>query len=158
MRRIVSKVVLVSGATGFLGAWVCKKLQEKGYRVRGTVRSLKNTDKVNFLYNLCTDPKYPVELVEADLLDVESWPRAVKDCKYVMHTASPFFVTKPKSEDELIKPAVEGTLNVLRAVADSGTVKKVVVTSSFAAVIGKNCSSPARISNMYENTHFLAVL
>ncbi|GFO48079.1 NADPH-dependent aldehyde reductase ari1-like isoform x2 [Plakobranchus ocellatus] len=160
------ELVLVSGATGYLGAWVCKKLQEKGYRVRGTVRSLKNTDKVNFLYNLTTDAKYPLELVEADLLDVESWPRAVKDCKYVIHTASPFVVAKPKNEDELIKPAREGTLNVLRAAADAGTVEHVVVTSSIAAVMDRapregiyteeDWSIPEKQEFVYEKSKTLA--
>ena len=63
--------------------------------------------------------------------------RTVKDCKYVMHTASPFFLKNPTNPDEMIKPAVDGTLVVLRAASEAGTVEKVVVTSSFAAVEGK---------------------
>ncbi|KAK3737309.1 hypothetical protein RRG08_067375 [Elysia crispata] len=130
-------LVLVSGASGYLGSWICKKLQEQGFRVRGTVRSLNNKKKVDYLYNLCSDPKYPIELVEADLMKPDSWPAAVKDCKYVMHTASPFYMGKPKHPDDLIKPAVEGSLTVLRAASEAGTVERVVLTSSYAAVVGE---------------------
>ncbi|GFN91263.1 NADPH-dependent aldehyde reductase ari1-like isoform x2 [Plakobranchus ocellatus] len=161
------ELVLVSGATGFVGAWVCKKAMEHGFRVRGTVRSLKNKEKVSFLENLCPGAQYPLELVEADLLNEESWTAAVKDCKYVLHTASPFFMNKPKHPDDLIKPAVDGTLCVLKAAADAGTVKRVVVTSSFAAVFEReqqkegifteeDWSIPEKQQGIYERSKTLA--
>ena len=128
-------MVLVSGATGYVAAHVIKQLQEAGYRVRGTVRSLKNEAKVKPIRELCPDAAHPIELVEADLLDADSWPKAVEGCKYVVHTASPFPSENPKHEDELIKPAVEGTLNVLRAAKDARTIKRVVLTSSTVAVV-----------------------
>jgi len=125
--------VLVTGITGFLGSHVGKLLLEKGYKVRGTVRDKKNEKKLAPLKSL---PKYEtLELVEADLLKPESWEEAVKDCDYVMHVASPFPTKTPKNEDELIKPAVQGTLSVLKACAKYGKVKHVVVTSSVAAVM-----------------------
>ncbi|KAK3803721.1 hypothetical protein RRG08_047685 [Elysia crispata] len=126
-------LVLVSGASGYVGSWVCKKLQEQGFRVRGTVRDLENRSKVEYLYQLCSYPDYPIELVEANLLEPDGWTQAVKGCKYVMHAASPFVIQNPRDPDELIKPAVDGTLNVLRAAAECGTVERVVVTGSFAA-------------------------
>lgn len=128
-------LVLVTGASGYLAIHVVQQLQELGYRVRGTVRSLKNEDKVAPIRNLVKNPKHEVELVEANLDNEESWIDAVKGCKYVIHTASPFPATVPKDENEIITPAVNGTLFVFRACAQpDSTVKKVVLTSSIVAI------------------------
>lgn len=127
-------LVLVTGATGFLATHVVKVMLENGYRVRGTVRSLKNTEKVKHLYDLCPNAKHKLELVEADLTDDDSWPSAVEGCEFIHHVASPFPLDDPKNEDEIVKPAVQGTLGVLKAAAKSGTVKRVVVTSSCIAI------------------------
>lgn len=135
------KRVLVTGASGYIAGFVVALLQARGYRVRGTVRSLKKTEDVEQLKRLTPpDAKYPqVELVEADLLEYKGWPAAVSDCHYVIHCASPFIVDVPKDENVLIKPAVAGTINVLRALALSkplpdGHVKRCVLTSSSTAV------------------------
>lgn len=130
-------MVLVTGASGYVAAHVIKILQEEGYKVRGTVRSLQNETKVKPLKELCPDARYPLELVEADLLKEDGWKEAVKDCCYVIHCASPFPSTQPSSPDDVIKPAVDGTKTVLQACADAGTVKRVVLTSSVAAVHGE---------------------
>ncbi|CAH1782169.1 unnamed protein product, partial [Owenia fusiformis] len=129
--------VLVTGASGFIASHIIKQLQTSGYRVRGTVRSLENEAKIKPLKELCPDAEHQLELVEADLLKPETWESAVKDCNYVIHTASPFpnqVVKDP--ETELIQPAVEGTTNVLKAIQAGKTVKRVVITSSIATVIG----------------------
>lgn len=68
-------VILVTGASGFVASHICKALLELGAKVRGTVRSLENKDKVDFLRNLVENPKHKIELVEADLLKEESWKR-----------------------------------------------------------------------------------
>ena len=65
--------MLVTGASGYIATHVVKQLQEEGYRVRGTVRSLQDESKVKHLYNLCPDAKYKLELVEADLTKPETW-------------------------------------------------------------------------------------
>lgn len=130
----MSAQVLVTGASGYVAGHVVQQLQEAGYKVRGTVRSLKNTDKVKHLYHLCPDAAHKLELVEADLTNPESWPPAVGGVTYVIHVASPFPITQPKREEDLIVPAVEGTLSVLRACAKTSSVKRVVMTSSCAAV------------------------
>ena len=100
--------VLVTGASGYLASHIVKQLLEQGYKVRGTVRSLKDEKKVAPLRKLVENPKYPLELCEADLLNENSWIEAVKDCTYVIHTASPFPNAVPRDEKDLILPAVNG--------------------------------------------------
>ncbi|XP_077988278.1 uncharacterized protein LOC144442779 [Glandiceps talaboti] len=144
--RLGGKVVLVTGASGFIASHVTQQLLRAGYRVRGTVRSLKNEKKVQPLYNLCPDSKHKLELVEADLSEPDSWQKAVEGCSNVLHIASPFPASVPKDENELIKPAVEGTTSVLKACQQVGGVKRVVVTSSIVAVTG---NLDANIDNDY---------
>ena len=91
------------------------------------------------LYKLCPEAKHPLELVEADLLTADCWLPAVKDCQYVIHIASPIPLGNPEHEDEVIKPAVDGTVNVLRACHATSTVKRVVITSSAAAMYSFTC-------------------
>jgi dihydroflavonol-4-reductase len=110
--------VLVTGASGFIAGHVIAELRSHGYRVRGTAR--RPVDRLD-------------DVVTADLSHDDGWAAAVEGCDYVMHVASPFPKETPKSEDELIRPAVDGTLRVLRIAADAG-VKRVVLTSSIAAV------------------------
>jgi dihydroflavonol-4-reductase len=103
--------------------------------VRGTVRSLANEAKVKHLRDLYPGSVHKLELVEADLTSPKGWPEAVAGAEFVLHLASPFPLANPKHEDELIKPAVEGTLTVLRAcAAATPRPRRVVVTSSVAAV------------------------
>ncbi|GFO29722.1 NADPH-dependent aldehyde reductase ari1-like isoform x2, partial [Plakobranchus ocellatus] len=127
-------LVLVTGASGFLGRHVVKVLQEKGYRVRGTVRSLKNAKRVEHLYNLCPNAKFKLELVEADLTKDETWLDAVEGCTYIHHVASPFPLEDVNRDEEIIGPAIQGTLGVMKAAAKTGMVKRIVLTSSSSAV------------------------
>ncbi|KAL5463497.1 hypothetical protein EMCRGX_G032395 [Ephydatia muelleri] len=127
--------VLVTGASGYIATHLIQQLLKQGrFRVRGTVRNLSNESKIEPLKKLVPDAKYPLELVQADLKEAVDWVAAVKGCSYVFHVASPFPAKIPRDENTLIQPAVDGTLNVLRACSDAGCVKRVVLTSSIAAV------------------------
>jgi nucleoside-diphosphate-sugar epimerase len=123
------ELVLVTGATGFIAGHCIAELLRHGYAVRGTVRSLRSA-QVDHLRALGGS----LELVEARLDADEGWAEAVAGCTYVLHVASPFPPSTPQHEDELVRPAVDGTLRVLRAAAESGTVRRVVQTSSVSAV------------------------
>lgn len=127
-------LVLVTGASGYLGGHVAREFLEHGYRVRGTVRSLANPKKVDHLRKLGAAHGGRLELVEADLTSDSGWQEAVAGCTFVEHVASPFPAVEPSDENELIRPAVDGTLRVLRAAAASGSVRRVVITSSVAAI------------------------
>lgn len=125
--------VLVTGATGYIASHIIHLLLENNYLVRGTVRSLKNP-KNEAIFSINPAKKDNIELVEAEILSTDNWDPIVAGCHYVMHVASPFPPKPPKNNDELIKPAVKGTRDVLLA-AIRNNVKKVVVTSSVAAIL-----------------------
>lgn len=126
--------VLVTGGTGFLGVHTVLQLLQQGYQVRTTLRSLSKKDQIikALEESGITDFSH-LSFIEADLTSDHNWDEAVKDCDYVLHVASPFPAQDPKDENELIIPARDGALRVLRASRDGG-VKRVVLTSSFAAV------------------------
>lgn len=129
------KKVVITGISGFLGSHVCLQfLQDGGFHVRGTVRDKNNEKKLAPLKKAFGEYYHQLELVEADLMKPESLDAAVQGCDFVVHTASPFPIEAPKDENELIRPAVEGTMAVIRAV-HKYKVKRVVVTSSVAAVM-----------------------
>jgi dihydroflavonol-4-reductase len=130
-----TKTILVSGGSGYLGGWCVVELLRRGYRVRTTVRDLAREGEVRAAVATQVDPGDLLTVLAADLHDDEGWPEAVKGCDYVLHVASPFPPVQPKDPDELIVPARDGTLRVLRASLDAG-VQRIVVTSSVAAVTG----------------------
>jgi nucleoside-diphosphate-sugar epimerase len=125
--------VLVTGATGFIASRVVLDLLERGYLVRGTVRDLERGAVLKDWLSPYTDKLDNLRLVEADLMSGQGWDQAVDGCRYVLHLASPFPLVAPENEDDLIRPAVEGTRRVLAAAVRSG-VQRVVQTSSVAAV------------------------
>jgi nucleoside-diphosphate-sugar epimerase len=126
--------ILVTGGSGFIGAHCILQLLAAGHRVRTTVRSLKREGDVRaMLKQGGAEPGDRLSFVAADLESDAGWSDAVAGCEFVLHVASPFPATIPKHEDELIVPAREGALRVLRAARDAG-VKRVVLTSSFAAI------------------------
>jgi nucleoside-diphosphate-sugar epimerase len=126
--------VLVTGGSGFIGCHCILQLLAAGYQVRTTVRNLKReTDVRAMLKAGGAEPGDRLSFIAADLEHDAGWSEAVAECEYVLHVASPLPASLPKHEDELIVPAREGTLRVLRAAKDAG-VKRVVLTSSFAAI------------------------
>ncbi|XP_064614820.1 uncharacterized protein LOC135479039 isoform X1 [Liolophura sinensis] len=130
-------LVVVTGASGFIATHIIQQLQESGqYRVRGTLRSVQDEAKTKRLNELCPEAQYKLELVEADLTKPDSWDAAVKDATYLIHVASPFPNQIPKDENDLIQPAVEGTQSVLKACVAAKSVKRIVLTSSVAAISG----------------------
>jgi len=127
------ETVLVTGGTGFIGLHCLQQLLDKGYKVRTTIRSESRKQEVMDAMKKHSSNCENLEFFIADLLNDDGWKEAVEGSKYVLHVASPFFLGEPENEDVFIKPAVEGTLRVLKACADAD-VEKVVLTSSFAAV------------------------
>jgi nucleoside-diphosphate-sugar epimerase len=126
--------VLVTGGSGFIGSHCIIQLLAAGHQVRTTVRSLnREGDTRAMLKEGGAEPGDRLSFVTADLEKDAGWPEAVAGCEYVLHVASPLPQTVPKDENELIVPAREGTLRVLRAARDAG-VKRVVLTSSFASI------------------------
>ncbi|WP_454300220.1 NAD-dependent epimerase/dehydratase family protein [Salana multivorans] len=135
--------VLVTGVSGYLGSYVARELLERGYRVRGSVRTPSRGEEIRTaLAESGTDVTH-LELCRLDLLEDAGWPDAVADCRYVLHIASPFVLRMPKHDDELVRPAVEGTRRALGA-ALASDVERVVVTSSIAAIGGGHTAADPR--------------
>ena len=127
-------VVLVTGGSGFIASHTILQLLNAGHSVRTTVRDLKRESEVRaMLKQGGTDAGDRLSFFAAELQNDAGWAAAVDNCDYVLHVASPFPANVPKHEDELIVPAREGALRVLRAARDAG-VKRVVLPSSFAAI------------------------
>jgi nucleoside-diphosphate-sugar epimerase len=132
------KPVLVTGASGYIASWIVKKLVERGFLVHGTVRSLAKAEKIKHLLELQREYPNKLELFEADLMRKGSFKEAMKGCELVIHAASPFVLNVKDAQKELIEPALEGTRNVLKTVNETPSVKRVVQTSSCAAIYGDN--------------------
>lgn len=129
------KKVLVTGVSGYVGQHCAAELLKNGYAVKGSVRNLSKTDEVTTGIKKVIDTKGNLEYCELNLLKDEGWEEAMEDCDFVLHVASPFVIAEPKDENEMIKPAVEGTIRALKAAKKAG-IKKVVLTSSTVAMAG----------------------
>jgi dihydroflavonol-4-reductase len=127
--------VLVTGGSGFLGGWCAIELLKRGHAVRTTVRDLGREPQARAAIASQVDPGGRLEFAAADLGAEDGWEEAARGCEYVLHVASPFPPKQPKDPDELIVPARDGTLRVLRAALAAGA-ERVVVTSSVAAIGG----------------------
>ncbi len=140
MREIdKGRPVLVTGGSGYLASWIVKMLLDDSLHVHATVRNLENTIAMAHLERFAETSRGKLDLYPADLLAPGSFDAPMQDCELVIHTASPFFLTGIKNaEEELIRPAKEGTTNVLEAAQKNSSVKRIVLTSSVYAVYGDN--------------------
>lgn len=126
--------VLVTGATGFVAGWIVKGLLEAGATVHAPVRDPQNAEKLKHLNAIADTAPGTIRYFKADLLSKGSYAEAMQGCAVVFHTASPFTIDVKDAQRELVDPALEGTRNVLETVNQTESVKRVVVTSSCAAI------------------------
>lgn len=141
----VIPVVVVTGGSGYVATEICKQLLEGGYTVRATVRSTRKTEKVQHLLDLATALPGRLELLEADLLENGSFDEIISGSTYVMHCASPVVMSAEDHQRDIVDPAVIGTRNVFSSVAKASSVRRVVLTSSTAAI--EACTSETQPPN-----------
>ena len=127
-------LVLVTGGSGYVAGYCIAELLNNGWSVRTTIRSVANAKAVRASIGAIASNAAEFEIVEADLNSDAGWSEAAVGTRYALHVASPVPVTDPKNDDELVRPARDGTLRVLKAARDAG-VKRVVMTSSISAII-----------------------
>ena len=137
---MTSKTVLLTGISGFIAKRIALDLLNRGYSVVGSLRSLHRADEVkSALKDKLTDPtniEKQLRFVKLDLNSDDGWNDAMSGIDSLIHTASPFPIAQPKNEDELVRPAVQGTLRALRSAQRAG-VTRVVLTSSIVAIMNK---------------------
>ena len=129
-----TKPVLVTGANGYVASWLVKRLLDEGLTVHAAVRNPKDEKKIAHLKEAAANSKGQIAFFASDLLKPGSYKEAMEGCELVYHTASPFTTNVKDAQKELIDPAVNGTANVLNSANEVGSVKRVVVTSSCAAI------------------------
>ncbi|XP_057550158.1 phenylacetaldehyde reductase-like [Amaranthus tricolor] len=134
MSSVEKKVVCVTGASGYIASWLVKLLLQYGYTVHATVRDPNDEDKVGHLLKL-EGAKERLHIFKADLMEEGSFDSAISGCQGVFHTASPVDFNVIDPQVDVIDPAVKGTLNVLSACKRDSSVRRVVLTSSTAAVL-----------------------
>ena len=128
--------VLVTGISGYIGQHCAAELLNQGFEVVGTVRSKSKADATKSAI-AAVAPVDGLTFAEADLLRDKGWDDAMSGCAYVLHVASPFVFSEPKDENEMIKPAVEGTRRVVKAAQKAGVRRMVLTSSTFAMIAGK---------------------
>lgn len=132
-----NETVLITGGSGFIASHCILQALQKGYQVRTTIRNLKRIYDVKKALIAGGATQAQVDCIKffaVDLSSDDNWAEACAGCTYVLHVASPFPPNVPKDENELIIPAKEGTIRALKFAKEAGTVKRVVTTSSYAAI------------------------
>ena len=149
------QTILVTGGSGYIASWVIHYLLEDGHDVRATIRDKSNQYKIEHLKDLEKKYSSSFEIFESDLLVNGSFDSAVDGCDIVMHTASPFLMGKIKNpQKQLVDPALKGTRNVLDSVNRFPKVKRVVLTSSIAAIYGNAKEALSLPDNTYNESHW----
>jgi dihydroflavonol-4-reductase len=146
-------LVLVTGASGFVGKWTTIRLLQAGYRVRGTIRSAHKAEQVRAAAQTeaGADALARLELVEADILEDRGWAEAMQGVTAVMHVATAIRADEPKDSSLVVRPAIEGTARVLRFTHEAG-IKRFILTSSIATVgYGHGQTTGRRV---YDETYF----
>ena len=144
--------VLVTGATGYLAGWIVKNLLESGLTVHAAVRDASNTEKRAHLDKIAENCNGQIKYFESDLLENGSYKDAMDGCQIVFHTASPFVMDADDPKKDVIDPAFNGTRNVLNTVNETSSVKRVVLTSSVAAIYGDAIDSELVPGGVFDET------
>lgn len=129
-----TKPVLVTGATGYVAGWLVKDLLDQGFNVHAAVRNPDDKAKIGYLEKLASQAPGDIRFFRSDLLKDGSYAEAMTGCEVVFHTASPYTMAVQDPQKELIEPAVKGTENVLNQASKTASVKRIVLTSSCAAI------------------------
>ncbi len=129
---------MITGATGYVAGWIVKRLLDDGFTVHAPVRQPENREKLKYLNALAESAPGGIRYFEANLMRRGSYAAAIADCQLVLHTASPFVTRVDDPQTELVDPALQGTRNVLEQVNATPGVRRVVLTSSCAAIYGDN--------------------
>lgn len=153
-KAYIMKKVLVTGGTGYLGSWVVKYLLESGYDVQLPVRDKSKKFKYDYLESIAEESSGKLTIWEADLLKEGSYDDAMNGCEQVFHLASPFSLTVKNPQKQLIDPALKGTKNVLTSVNNTPSVKKVVLTSSVAAIYGDSADMEEQGLKEFDESFF----
>ena len=138
-----SSPVLVTGATGYVAGHIIQRLLEAGVTVHAAVRDPTRKEKLKFLSELAEHLPGEIKYFKSDLLDEGSYCEAMQGCSIVFHTASPFTIDVKDPQKDLVDPAVLGTRNVLEEASRTDSVRRVVLTSSCAAIYGDNADCRA---------------
>lgn len=149
---------MITGATGYVAGWVVKQFLDEGYTLHLPVRDPNNSTKLSHLKKLEENSSGKLVFFKADLLEKDSYFESMQGCEIVIHTASPFKTNVKDPQKDLIEPALFGTENVLNSVNQTESVKKVVVTSSVAAIVGDaiEFQSGPRDESHWNNTSSLS--
>ena len=144
--------VLVTGATGYIAGWVVKNLLDEGITIHAPIRNLTNTQKRVHLDKLAKDSSGEIKYFESDLMIEDSYKEAMKKCELVIHIASPFIMDSKDPQKEVIDPAFKGTQNVLKTANKIESVKRVVLTSSVAAIYGNGIDGQSVEGGMFNES------
>ncbi|MEM6733164.1 MAG: NAD-dependent epimerase/dehydratase family protein, partial [Myxococcota bacterium] len=147
--------VCVTGANGYVGSWVTKALLDRGLTVHATVRDPNNARKFAHLQKSADASEGTLRVFRGDLLEPGSFDAALEGCSVLFHTASPFFISGIKdAKKQLVDPALEGTKGALESATRAGSVKRVVLTSSVAAIYGDNADMADRGLSQFTEEHW----